>query len=31
MDFLGSVGIYTLVGILVVICLVLYTFAKITK
>ena len=31
MDFLGSGGIYSLVGVVVVIGLILYSFAKITK
>jgi hypothetical protein len=31
MDFFGSVGIYTLIGILIVICLILYAFAKKVK
>lgn len=29
--FLGAVGIYTLIGIIVAICLILYVFAKNVK
>lgn len=31
MDFLGSAGIYTLIGIVVAICVILYAFAKNVK
>lgn len=31
MDFLGSRGIFTLIGVVIVICLILYGFAKAVK